>query len=80
MDDRQRLVEALQRDGYCENLAAGFVAKNGRVITALMSAHVITLKDEQCILSVTRDITDRKSAGSIENRPGFRQRYPHRSE
>ena len=59
--DRQRLVEALQRDGYCKNLEAEFVTKSGRVITCLMSAHIMELKGETCILSVTRDITARKS-------------------
>ena len=62
MDDRQRLVDALRRDGHCKNLEADFVAKDGRVLTGLMSAHVITLNGERCILSVTRDITERKDA------------------
>ena len=62
MNDRQRLVDALQREGYCENLEADFCAKDGRVIRALMSASVITLDGQLCILSVTRDITERKSA------------------
>jgi len=62
MDDRQKLVDGLQRDGYVENLEADFVARDGRVITALMSAHLMTLNGEQCILSVTRDINDRKQA------------------
>ncbi|MCX7166839.1 MAG: PAS domain S-box protein [Rhodocyclales bacterium] len=62
LDDRQRLVAALQRDGYCENLEAAFVTRDGRVVNALMSAHVIDIQGEQCILSVTRDITERKKA------------------
>ncbi len=61
-DDRQRLVAALQRDGHYDNLEAEFVAKDGRIITGLMSAHVIFLKGEKCLLSVTRDITERKVA------------------
>jgi diguanylate cyclase (GGDEF)-like protein/PAS domain S-box-containing protein len=61
-DDRQRLVAALQRDGHCDNMEAEFVAKDGAIITGLMSAHVIMLKGEQCLLSVTRDITERKAA------------------
>ena len=62
MGDRRRLVEALQRGGHCENLEADFVARDGRLITGLMSAHVLNLEGEQCILSVTRDITERKLA------------------
>ncbi len=60
--DRQGLLEALRRDGYCENLEAQFCLKNGRIIDGLMSASVITIKGEPCILSVTRDITERKLA------------------
>ncbi len=60
--DRQKLVDALKRDGRCENLEAGFVAKDGRVTTGLMSAHVMELKGQTCVLSVTRDITERKRA------------------
>ncbi|MDO8788053.1 MAG: PAS domain S-box protein [Sulfuritalea sp.] len=62
LDDRQRLLEILRRDGKCENMEIEFVAKDGRVLAALLSAHVITLNGEQCILSVTRDITERKDA------------------
>ncbi len=59
--DRQRLVAALQRDGHCENLEAGFVGKDGRVIIGLMSAHMMELKGQPCVLTVTRDITERKA-------------------
>lgn len=58
--DRLRLIDALNRDGHCENLEAEFVARDGRVISGLISAHVLTLKGERCVLSVTRDITERK--------------------
>ncbi len=61
-DDRQRLLASLERDGYCENFEAEFVAKDGRVVTGLMSAHLITLRGVPCILSVTRDISSRKAA------------------
>ena len=61
-DDRLRLVSALKRDGYCESLESDFVTKDGRVLTALMSAHVLAVNREPCILSITRDITERKSA------------------
>ncbi len=62
LDDRKRMVDGLKRDTYVENLEADFMAKDGRVLTALMSAHLITIRGEACILSVTRDITQRKAA------------------
>lgn len=59
-EDGQGQVQALQRDGAYENREIAFVAKNGEVITTLMSAHVLTLDGVPCVLSVMRDITERK--------------------
>ncbi len=64
-EDRQRLVEALQRDGFCRNLEADFVTRDGKIRTALMSAQVLTLDGEQAILSITRDISERKEAEQL---------------
>ena len=58
--DRQRLVDALSKEGLCENLEADFKAKHGGVINGLMSATVIQIKDETCVITITRDITERK--------------------
>jgi PAS domain S-box-containing protein len=60
--DRLRLLEALARDGYCENLEADFVMKNGEVRSCLMSGHIVQLRGDSCILSITRDITDKMRA------------------
>lgn len=62
--DRQRLVAALQNSGICKNLEATFLRKDGSSVQALMSANLMTLNGEQCILSVTRDISDRIEAES----------------
>jgi diguanylate cyclase (GGDEF)-like protein/PAS domain S-box-containing protein len=61
-EDRELLMRAIQDDGYCESLEVDFRTKNGRKITALVSARAITLDSEQCLLAVTRDITERKAA------------------
>ena len=58
-EDKQKLVQALLRDGYCENMEADFVTRDGRRLTTLLSAHVLQLNGEPCILSVTRDITEK---------------------
>jgi PAS domain S-box-containing protein len=60
--DRERLVRGLQEHGEVANLEARFRTKSGRDVVALMSASVITLAGEPHILSVTRDITERKRA------------------
>lgn len=61
-EDRLKMLAALQRDGLMENMEADFVAKDGKIITALMSAHAMTLEGTPCILSVTRDMTDYRAA------------------
>jgi PAS domain S-box-containing protein len=58
--DRQRLFKKLQKDGYVENLEARFRKKDGQVGVGLMSASVLNLNQEDVILSITRDITERK--------------------
>ncbi|WP_244095785.1 sensor domain-containing protein [Rhodoferax ferrireducens] len=60
--DRMRLVDALQSEGRCNNLEATFVKKNGDIFHGLMSAEKVRFKDVDCILSITRDITEKKLA------------------
>ena len=60
--DRQKLVQGLHEKGYYENLEALFRMKDGSLITALMSAKIISLKGVPHIISIVRDITERKKA------------------
>jgi PAS domain S-box-containing protein len=60
--DRERLVAGLRAEGVVRNLEARFRRKDGSVTTALMSARVIEIDGDPCILSVTRDISDRQRA------------------
>lgn len=56
--DRQRLTRALNRDGHCYNLEVEFCRKDGTVATALMSAALVRFDNVDCILSMTRDMSD----------------------
>jgi two-component system, cell cycle sensor histidine kinase and response regulator CckA len=58
--DRKKLIDGLEEKKYYENLEAEFRRKNGSVATALMSAKIIVLQNIPHILSITRDISDRK--------------------
>jgi PAS domain S-box-containing protein len=60
--DRQRMVEELQANGYCENLEAVFRRQDGSCGTGLMSARPILLNGIPHLISITRDITRRKQA------------------
>ena len=58
--DRQMLFHGLREKGFYENLEGQFRRKNGSLITGLMSARVISLKGVPHIISIVRDITERK--------------------
>jgi PAS domain S-box-containing protein len=60
--DRERLVKGLKSDGEVTNLEAEFRLKDGSTRTGLMSAAVITVAGETCILSMVRDISERRKA------------------
>lgn len=57
-EDRQRLIDGLQRDGYVKNLESRFLMKDGSHKIALLSATILPLKGTPHILSISRDITD----------------------
>ncbi|MBE0585393.1 MAG: PAS domain S-box protein [Desulfofustis sp.] len=57
-EDRQQLVNRLQRNGFVDNLEAEFVFKNGGVGRGLMSARLMQIDGDNVILSITRDITE----------------------
>jgi two-component system, cell cycle sensor histidine kinase and response regulator CckA len=61
-DERKELVQGLMSKGYYENLEAQFRRKDGSLTTALMSARIIMLQGTQHIISITRDISERKRA------------------
>ena len=59
-EDRQRLVQELKQHGVVKNLETQFRCKDGSIITGQMSACIITVNGEQCLLNITRDVTERK--------------------
>lgn len=59
-EDRTKLIDGLKRKGIVENLESVFRTKSGDLVPALMSARIIKIKNEPHILSVTREITNRK--------------------
>ncbi|MBN2753246.1 MAG: PAS domain S-box protein [Candidatus Goldbacteria bacterium] len=60
ISDREKLLAALKGQGFMENLEAKFRLKDGGVKTGLMSARIINMYNEPHIISVTKDITERK--------------------
>ena len=59
-EDRKLLVEKLKQHGYVENLEAEFISKSGEIKVGLMSASILPIDEGDLIISIARDITDRK--------------------
>ena len=59
-EGREQIVRALQADRIVRGLEMRFQRKDGSLGTGLMSARVIDVDGEPCILSTTRDITESK--------------------
>jgi diguanylate cyclase (GGDEF)-like protein/PAS domain S-box-containing protein len=60
--DRKRALAELGERGLLENMEVTFRRRDGNPITGILSARMITLQGQSHIISVTRDITDRKRA------------------
>jgi PAS domain S-box-containing protein len=60
--DRDRLIAGIREKGEVINLEAPTRTKNGEIKNCLMSARIIKLDGEDCILMISRDISDRKLA------------------
>ena len=61
-DDRARLLAGLAEDGAVANLEARFRTKDGSLRYGLMSASLIEIGNVPHVISITRDITERKRA------------------
>ena len=60
--ERDRLFALLRQNGQCQNFEGRFVRKTGELFHGAMSASLLTLNGEACLLSVTRDISAAKRA------------------
>ncbi len=81
-EDRQRLAQGVRQHGGVTNLEAPFRLKDGTVKTGLMSATLLEVNGEPCILSITRDISERKRAEDAlrESEEKFRTMIEQASE
>ncbi len=61
-EDRRTVVDNIQEKGFIENFEAQFFKKDRSRMSGLMSAKMINLQDIPHIISITRDITERKLA------------------
>ncbi len=62
LSDRDKLVKGIKANGRVENLETTFKMKDGSLRKGMMSAALIDLDGVPHILSMTRDVTERKLA------------------
>lgn len=62
LDDRAKLLMALQTHGQVRDMEFEFRAKDGQIGLGLASAHLIEIAGEQCLITIARDITAQKQA------------------
>jgi PAS domain S-box-containing protein len=60
LKDRDRMVEVLESDGKTRDYEVQFLHKSGDVKDVILSAEIIELEGEACIILATTDITSRK--------------------
>ena len=60
--DRVKMVKTLREEGVARNLELEFRVKSGEIRLVLWSAEAITYGEEECLIAMARDITDRHRA------------------
>ncbi len=58
--DRDRFIAALREHGEVSGFETQFRRKNGSILNGLTSARIMRIGGEDCILSITRDVTGQK--------------------
>ncbi|HPB05132.1 MAG TPA: PAS domain S-box protein [Prolixibacteraceae bacterium] len=59
--DRDKFIEILVRDKKVLNFESKFRKKNGEAFIGLISGQMIQIQNQNCLLSIIHDITDRKN-------------------
>ena len=57
---RDQIVKSMFQQGHIKNLECEFRKKSGEIRTVLMSADIINIGGQPCVLNITSDITERK--------------------
>jgi diguanylate cyclase (GGDEF)-like protein/PAS domain S-box-containing protein len=60
--DRQRLIDAVRRNGTCRNFEILFRRKDGEKFWMRLSASLIEILGDKCVLVFARDISEAKAA------------------
>jgi PAS domain S-box-containing protein len=61
IQDRERMLRALGAEGRVSALETCFRKKSGETIVTQLSAEVVLIEDQQCLLVITRDVTQQRA-------------------
>ncbi len=77
IEQRQRAMEVIDRDGSLNNFPVDLRHKSGRVIHALWSSELLDIEGETCLVSVLNDVSERVRAQKelAESEARFRAQY-----
>lgn len=64
IDDREELFEIIRSGRQVQNHEFEFCTKHGKIRTAILSCEIIQIDGQECLLSLSNDITERKQAES----------------
>ncbi|MBE7940256.1 MULTISPECIES: response regulator [Ramlibacter] len=63
---REQMQKAVRESGRCSDMEIDCRRKDGRIITVLLSAQALVLGGEPCLMTISRDITERKAVERAE--------------
>jgi diguanylate cyclase (GGDEF)-like protein/PAS domain S-box-containing protein len=64
IDDREQLFQLIRSGQKVKNHEFEFCTKHGKIRTAILSCEIINIDGQECLLSLSNDITERKQAES----------------
>jgi PAS domain S-box-containing protein len=62
--ERRRLFDLLRESGSARDLEVKYRTRAGQIRTSLLSAEIIDVSGEKCVLAITKDITEQKQRES----------------
>jgi PAS domain S-box-containing protein len=57
---RGKFIIIMQERGECVDFEADFTCKDGKIVPAIISARMIVINDDPCLIVITRDLTEKK--------------------
>lgn len=66
-EDREAMFQLLERERKIRSQEFDFRIKSGEIRTGLLSAEIIKLDEEDCLLAVVNDITERKRIQDVQH-------------